>query len=92
MMPLGLVFVALIIVATCISAINSVQDPAPLGFTLTLKQKYRGKPVWRSLQSTDGLQNSSDEKDSIFVIDLHQGATLSLITIVVKSQNETKGL
>ena len=36
--------------------------------------------------------NSSDEKGSIFVIDLYQGATLSLITIVVKSQNETKRL
>ena len=55
MVPLGLVFVALIIVATIISAMNSVQDPAPLplGFTLALKQKHRGKPVWRSLQSTD---------------------------------------
>ena len=33
-MPLGLVFVALIIVAKRISAINSVQDPAPLHWVL----------------------------------------------------------
>ena len=97
-MPLGLVFVALIIVAKSTSAIiNSVQDPAPLGFTPALKQKYRGKDVWRHLKSTyrwsvQIQDNSSDEKGSIFVIDLYQGATLSLIIIVVKSQNETKRL
>ena len=91
-----MVFVALIIVATSTSAINWVQDPAPIGFhsrseaEIERKTSLEESAVYR--WSMEIQTNSSDEKDSIFAIDLYQGATLSLITIVVKSQNETKGL
>ena len=93
-MPLGLVFVALIIVAKRISAINSVQDPAPLHWVLLslwsrdIEENLPGgvcslhMVIGRSKSRTTHLTRKTQFLWSISTRDYN----------CVKSQNETKRL